>query len=199
MNILIADDHQIFRQSLAILLENRTEHCVVAHVDNLSELLSAVEHHQPDCILLDYHMPGGDTIKIAGALNRKFPSLRVIALTGAQSTAILRQLSELSFAALLHKRDSAEVILQAIARVEQGEFFISSSVSEMLGEVDVALTQRELQVLSHFVQGKNVANIAGDLNISARTVEKHKENMMKKLGVTNAVQLIEVGHRILLD
>lgn len=198
MNILIADDHDIFRQSLALLLENRTQHTVVGHVAEFSSLLSRIEELKPHCILLDYHMPGGDPMETADAINRKHPDVKIIVLTGAQSPAILKQLSQHQFTGLLHKRDSADIILQAIEQVAEGERFLSSSVEDMLGEIEVDLTQREMQVLAQFMEGKSPVNIADELNISIRTVEKHKENMMKKLGVSSSVQLVEAGHRIIV-
>lgn len=199
MKILIADDHDIFRQSLALLLENRSSHQVVGHVSTFTDLLPRVEELKPDCILLDYHMPGGDPLKTSAQVKRNFAGVKIIMLTGAQSGAILKQLSQHLFEGVLHKRDDAEVILKGIECVWQGERFISPTVESLIAEVAVELTQREVQVLTLFMQGLSPTRIGENLNISARTVEKHKENMMKKLDVSTTVQLVEAGHRLLLD
>lgn len=199
MNILIADDHDIFRQSLALLLESRSIHKIVGHVASFTELHDQVINLAPDCILLDYHMPGGDPMKISDSLRRSRPDIKIIMLTGAQSPAIVRQLTAHTFDGVLHKRDDAEVILTGIERIAAGGRYLSPSVSNMAAEITVDLTQREIQVLSQFMQGKAPNSIAEALNISVRTVEKHKENMMKKLEVTSSIQLVEAGHRLMLD
>lgn len=197
MNILIADDHDIFRQSLAFLLENRSTHKVVGHVATFADIIQRVADLEPDCILLDYHMPGGDPLEIVEQLKRVNDGVKIIMLTGAQSGAILKQLSQNLFEGVLHKRDDAETILQAIDRVDCGDRFVSESVSSMIADVAVELTQREVQVLTLFMKGLSPSSIADNLNISTRTVEKHKENMMRKLDLSTTVQLVEAGHRII--
>lgn len=199
MNILIADDHDIFRQSLAFLLEHRSTHKVVGHVASFTDLIQHTVELEPDCILLDYHMPGGDPLKISEQLKRIRDDVKIIMLTGAQSGAILKQLSANVFAGVLHKKDDAETILHGIECVDRGDYFVSDSVNAMISEVAVELTQREVQVLTLFMRGLSPSSIADDLNISVRTVEKHKENMMRKLDVSSTVQLVEAGHRVLLD
>lgn len=199
MNILIADDHDIFRQSLALLLENRSAHRVVGQAASFVGLAECVLGVKPDCILMDYHMPGGDPIQAAEAIRRATTGIKIIMLTGAQSGAILKQLDHPLFEGVLHKRDDAETILKAIELIDQGQRFISPAVAGMITTVAVELTHRETQVLSLFMRGLAPPSIADTLNISSRTVEKHKENMMKKMGVSNAVQMVEMGHKILLE
>lgn len=195
MNILIADDHDIFRQSLALLIEGRSEHRVVSHAQSFVGLFELAAQVGPDCMLLDYQMPGGDPLLITEQLRVHLPDIKIILLTGIQSGGALQQLEPLLCDGLLHKRDNADLILSGIEQVAQGLHFVSPTVAELIAEVNVGLTQRELQILSLFAQGLNLNSIAERLAISLRTVEKHKENIMKKLNVTNAVQLIEAAHR----
>jgi DNA-binding NarL/FixJ family response regulator len=196
MNILIADDHDIFRQSLALLIEARSEHTVIAHADSFIGLVDQVIRVAPDCMLLDYQMPGGDPLQVTDQLREQFPELKIILLTGIQSGAALQQLEATLCDGLLHKRDNANTIMQGIEQVARGEHFVSTIVAELIADAQVGLTQRESQILNLFAQGVTNSAIASQLAISSRTVEKHKENIMKKFNVVNSVQLVEAAHRL---
>ncbi len=198
MNIVIADDHEIFRQSLAFLIDNRSQHRVIDQAASFDDLLILLDRISPDCILLDYHMPGGNPLQVAAKLKRLQPPPRIVMLTGSQSCSVMKQLSESDADAVLHKRDNAETIMHAIDSVAAGERYISSMVASMIESAEVNLTQRELQILELLLKGHCPLEIANTLTISPRTVEKHKENMMKKLGAANSMGLIEAGHRLLV-
>lgn len=150
----------------------------------------------PDCMLLDYQMPGGDPLSLSEQLRSQMPELKLILLTGIQSGAALQQLEATLCDGLLHKRDNADTILQGIAEVAEGRHFVSATVAELIADAQVGLTQRELQVLHLFAQGISLHAIAENLSISLRTVEKHKENIMKKLNVVNSIQLVEAAHKL---
>ncbi len=199
MNILIADDHDIFRQSLALLLESRSAHRIIGHVASFTELLQVAKSSSPDCILLDYHMPGGEPLRSAQELRTLCPGVKIIMLTGAQSGALLKQLVQPMFDGVLHKREDANILLEGIEQVAQGHVFISPEARTMIEDAQVDLTSREMQILTQFMQGLSPTSVAQALCISVRTVEKHKENLMKKLNVSNTVQMIEMGHRLTLD
>lgn len=196
MNILIADDHDIFRQSLALLIEGRSSHKVIAHAQSFTGLVEQAIRVAPDCMLLDYQMPGGDPLVVSEQLRSQMPELKLILLTGIQSGAALQQLEATLCDGLLHKRDNADTILQGIDEVALGKHFVSATVAELIADAQVGLTQRELQVLNLFAQGISLSLIADNLKISLRTVEKHKENIMKKLNVTNSIQLVEAAHKL---
>lgn len=196
MNILIADDHDIFRQSLALLIEGRSGHKVIAHAQSFTGLVEQVARVEPDCILLDYQMPGGDPLSVTEQLRAKLSHIKIILLTGIQSGAALQQLEATLCDGLLHKRDNAEIIMQGIEQVALGHHYVSPTIAELIADINVGLTQRELQVLGLFAQGLTLSSIADQLAISSRTVEKHKENIMKKLNVVNSVQLVEAAHKL---
>jgi DNA-binding NarL/FixJ family response regulator len=199
MNILIADDHDIFRQSLALLIEGRSCHKVVAHAQSFVGLVEHVIELKPDCMLLDYQMPGGDPLTVSEQIRIKLSDIKIIVLTGIQSGAALQQLEPAYCDGLLHKRDNAETIMHGIEQVALGHHFISPTVAEFIADADVGLTQRERQILGLFAQGLALNIIADRLAISLRTVEKHKENIMKKLNVINSVQLIEAAHKLFVN
>ena len=196
MNILIADDHDIFRQSLALLLASQGGYHVTGNVGSFNDLLECLSETVPDCVILDYHMPGGQPVQITERLRRQYPDLRIAMLTGSQSCNVLKQLYDCPVDAVLHKKDNADTIMMAMTSIARGERFISAMVDSMIRQTEVDLTQRELQVLELLLNGRTPPQIAVMLAISPRTVEKHKENLMKKLGANNTMELLEAGHRL---
>lgn len=195
MNFVIVDDHDIFRQSLALLLNQKSDHQVLGTFSSAEPLLSW-EGVPPEAILLDYHIPQQNAWQVLEQLQRQWPVVRVVFLTGTGSVAVLRQIVASSAAGVLHKRDSAERILALLAQVEQGQKVVSPEIIEQIDAVECGFTSRELEVLSCLLQGRTAEEIAASLHISRRTVEKHKENMMRKANLHNLAQLIELGHRL---
>lgn len=195
MNLVIVDDHDIFRQSLALLLNHKGGHQVVGTFSSAESLL-AWDGAVPDLILLDYHIPEQNAWQVLAQLQRHWPEVPVVFLTGTASVAVLRQIVASSAAGVLHKRDSAETILELLAEIGPGRQVVSSEILQQMDEADCGFTARELEVLSCLLQGRTAEEIAASLHISRRTVEKHKENMMRKAELHNLAQLIELGHRL---
>jgi DNA-binding NarL/FixJ family response regulator len=196
MKVAIVDDHDIFRQSLALLLSHRGDHRVLGDFDSPEALLESQDLETPDCILLDYHMPEVNPLQALRRLQQRWPQVRVVFLTGTGSGAVLSQLLDSPAQGLLHKRDSAEVILESLERLAQGERVISAQVQPEIEAVEFDFTAKELEVLQCLLRGLTPAQIAEQLFLSKRTVEKHKENMMRKAGLHNLAQLLELGHRL---
>ena len=195
MNLVIVDDHDIFRQSLALLLGQKGDHQVLQTFASAGALLSWTGV-PPDAVLLDYHIPQQNAWQVLEQLQRHWPAVRVVFLTGTGSVAVLRQIAASSAAGVLHKRDSAETILELLAQIEAGHKVVSPEIRQQLDEAECGFTARELEILSCLLQGRTADEIAISLHISRRTVEKHKENMMRKAELHNLAQLIELGHRL---
>ena len=198
MNLVIVDDHDIFRQSLALLLGQKGHHQVLETFAS-AEPLSSWNGVPPDVILLDYHIPKQNAWQVLENVQRKWPEARVVFLTGTSSVAVLRQIVASSAAGVLHKRDSADTILDLLATIERGQKVVSPEIIQQMDEAECGFTARELEVLSCLLHGRTAEEIAADLHISRRTVEKHKENMMRKAELHNLAQLIELGHRLELN
>lgn len=195
MNLVIVDDHDIFRQSLALLLGQKGHHQVLETFAS-SEPLLTWKGVPPDAVLLDYHIPQQNAWQVLEQLQRHWPEVKIVFLTGTGSVAVLRQIVASSAAGVLHKRDSADTILELLAQIEQGQKVVSPEIIQQMDEAECGFTARELEVLSCLLQGRTAEEIAASLHISRRTVEKHKENMMRKAELNNLAQLIELGHRL---
>ena len=190
MQILLADDHVIFRQGLKLLLMQQSEFHVVAEAASLDLVQALLQQHQIDLMILDYHMPGGESSAVLAYSKQRYPTLKIIALTGSASGISLKQLQDAKADAVLLKDCSGPELLDAIAQVMAGRVMMSPSVQQLIDSCSSALTAREQQTVQLIYQGLSTAEMATQLNLSPKTVDKHRENLMRKLEVSNVVQLI---------
>lgn len=194
MRIVIADDHQLFREGLRLILSNESDWQVVAELDNAEDLLALVKEQTPDLVMLDYRMPGGGSLSALEYIKKRYPQIKVIMLTGVQSHALFEQMKACQADGVLLKEISAEELLKAVYRVMAGKKIIYAG----LNDATVAppdLTSREFQVLDLVLAGLNSNAIAEKLNLSSKTVENHRYSMMQKLGVKNTVELMHYANR----
>ncbi|NJM43397.1 MAG: response regulator transcription factor [Brachymonas sp.] len=196
--VLLADDHRIFRDGLKLLLASLPGVRIVAETDRLDTLKALVLEAQPDLMVLDYHMPGGDTAALLSYFRQRFPELKIVMLTGAQSAVVLKQLMDLEPDAVLLKQGSGEQLLASLQKVIAGERVILKEVQSLAQEADVPLTARELQVLKLIYDGSSNSEMAQVLSLSAKTVDKHRENLMRKMGTNNVAQLVRKVHALRL-
>lgn len=196
MRIILADDHAIFREGLKLLLQGQPGNEVVAEVENLEHLKPTLQSQRADLLILDYHMPGGDAAGLLSYCKKRHPALKAIALTGAQSGPILKQLADADADAVLLKDGPTAELLLAIQQVMQGKRYFSEAVKGHIADVELQLSTRELQVLKLIFTGLVSREIADKLALSPKTVDKHRENIMRKLNVTNLVELINKTHQL---
>ena len=193
VRIAIADDHAIFRQGLKLLLQSQANYQVVAEVASLDQVLPTLQTQEVDLLILDYHMPGGESSAVLAYCKQRYPELKIVALTGANSGVIFKQLRDAKADAVLQKEGSAEALLNCLQQVLMGRHqhtLLSEEIEEQIAAADTDLTPRELQILALIYQGLATSEIAEQLSLSAKTVDKHRENLMRKLEVNNVVQLI---------
>ncbi|MES2296349.1 MAG: response regulator transcription factor [Pseudomonadota bacterium] len=187
---MLADDHAIVRQGLKLLLQSQSGYRVVAEVATLDRVQPALQEQAVDLLILDYHMPPGESSAVLAWCKQRYPELKIIALTGAQSGVILKQLRDARADAVMLKDSSGPELLRCIEQVMAGEQVLPDAVREQIDACDSDLTPREQQILQLIYQGLATAEIAEQLSLSAKTVDKHRENLMRKLQVNNVVQLI---------
>ncbi len=193
IRVAIADDHAIFRQGLQLLLQSQTGYQVVAEIASLDQVLPTLQTQAVDLLILDYHMPGGESSAVLAYCKQRYPELKIIALTGANSGVIFKQLRDAKADAVLQKEGSAEALLSCLQQVMAGQHqktLLSEEVQAQIAASETDLTPSELQILALIYQGHATNDIAEQLSLSAKTVDKHRENLMRKLEVNNVVQLI---------
>jgi len=196
MDIILADDHVIFREGLNLLLSNQADINVVGQFSDIKNLKNQVQQCQPNLIILDYYLLEGDSLAAIGYFKSRYPDIKIIMLTGSQNPAILTKLVASKADAVTLKEGSAAQMLDTISRVCEGERVVSEFVISLLDALPSNLTNREFQVLTQIAKSLNNKEIAEVLSISPKTVDKHRENIMKKLQVNSAVQLINTAKEI---
>lgn len=193
MKIAIADDHEIFRDGLHVLLTSRPDTQVVLTANSGAELLALLQDTPVDLVILDQFMPGGSGLDFLRESATLSPRPKVILLTGSESSAILAEAKSLGANGIVSKQGSADNILKAIEAISLGEFFVSKELEGQLSKETILaqLTNREMEVLLKIVEGHSTRTIAEQLGVSFKTAETHRTRVMGKLDLHSVVELME--------
>ena len=206
IRVLLADDHKLFRAGIRSLLLTRDDMEVVAEAADGREALRLVEVHRPDVILLDIMMPSLNGFDAAARMARAFPRSRVIMLSmSADEDSVLKALRAGAVGYLVKTADPAE-LEAAIRAAARGEKFLSSAVSEhvvaaCLRRLDKEetslerLTPRQREVLQLVAEGHTTKEIAKKLDISAKTAEAYRGDLMKALDIHDTASLTRYAIR----
>jgi DNA-binding NarL/FixJ family response regulator len=203
---MVADDHSVVRQGIRHVLEDGDEFTVVAEAAHGDEVEELVERHQPDVVVLDISMPGQSGIKITGTLRQRFPNCRVLILSMYDNQEYVLEAVRAGAHGYLLKDTAADDLRTAIKSVQAGQAFYSPPIAAKLtaavkGELDVdprqaalaQLTSREREVLKGIARGQTNREIAAELKISHRTVETHRESLMRKLSIRHVAGLTKLA------
>ena len=200
--IILADDHNIVRQSLRLLLEAEEDFEVVGEAADGLEVAGLVERLHPDVLVLDVMMPGINGLEVTWQVRQSYPETRVVILSMHANEAYVLAALRNGADGYVLKDSSAEDLLQAIREVALGRRYLSPPFTHLSLEtylektqstaVDIqdALTARERELLHLAAAGHTSAEIAAMLSISPRTAETHRANMMRKLGLHAQADLI---------
>jgi DNA-binding NarL/FixJ family response regulator len=203
---LLADDHNLVRAGLRKLIESIAEIEVVGEAGDGLELLALAETHRPGLVLMDIAMPGLNGLEATARLTRSNPETRVIVLSMHQSEEYVRQALRQGAAGYLLK-DAAPMELElAVRAVLRGETYLSPAVSkgvvsdyvqrlradEKPGNV---LTQRQREVLQLVAEGQSTKEIARRLDLSVKTVDTHRTQLMKQLDIHEVAGLVRYAMR----
>jgi two-component system response regulator NreC len=203
IHILLADDHNVMRAGLKLLLESHPGFKVVSEASDGNQAVANAAAVKPDVAVLDVAMPNLNGIEAAQRINAQLPQTAIIILSmHSDEGYVLRALKSGARGYLL--KDSAESdLIQAITAVSEGKAFFSPEISKVLAEDYVReinmrgaedrydlLTSRERELLQLLVEGKSNKEIAGLLNLSLYTVETHRRNLQTKLNLHSFAELI---------
>jgi two-component system response regulator DegU len=210
INIVLADDHVLVRKGIKAMLESEAEIEVVGEAGNGSDALVSAKALKPDILLLDIRMPGMSGLDAAAKLKEYAPGTKAVILSMHDSEEyVLQALSAGAYGYLLKDTDKDEFI-KALKQVNSGNKYFSGSVSNILAnhllnakpltkapskEDPYHLTKREKEILRMAIDGKHNKEISDSLGKSLRTIETHRFNIMKKLSVNNAIDMINKAIR----
>jgi DNA-binding NarL/FixJ family response regulator len=201
VRVLLVDDHDLFRTGLRTLLEEQSVE-IVGEAANGDDAVRLVQEHAPDVVLMDLEMPGKGGIEATREIAAAAPLTRVVVLTISDQDADVMDAVVAGACGYLLKDATVQELLRGIGAASMGESLISPSIAaKVLQRVRAAspdieaaealvarLSDRELQVLKLIANGKDNAEIARELFISAKTVKNHISNILLKLSIENRIQ-----------
>jgi DNA-binding NarL/FixJ family response regulator len=206
IRVLLADDHKLFRAGIRALLQRYADIEIVAEAANGREALRLVAIHRPEVVLMDIMMPSLNGLDAAARIGRAFPGTRVVMLSmNADEDSVLKALRAGAVGYLVKTADPAELEL-AIRAVERGERFLSSAVSAhivagCLKRIDHERTSlerlppRQREVLQLIAEGHTTKEIAAKLEISVKTAEAYRGELMKALEIHDIASLTRYAIR----
>jgi DNA-binding NarL/FixJ family response regulator len=201
-SVIIAEDHQLFREGIKAMLADRGDLELIGEAGDGIEAISCVKKQQPDLLLLDLSMPRLSGLSVIKDVKREFPDVAILALTIHEADQYVLEAFEAGADGYCIKDASREELMLAISSVLDGKTYISPGIAENVMEGFISgrqrlksqsawdtVTQREKEVLKLIAEGYLNKEIADLLNISVKTVEKHRANLMSKLDLHNAPAL----------
>ena len=193
IRILIADDHPMVVEGICAILESYDDIEVVATLSSGQEVLDRFEALAPDVILMDLNMPGVSGLSATEIVLERAPGTRVLILSMHDSPEYITTALRHGAAGYVLKDVPSEELHTAIAAVHRGERYLCTGASARLEPATAdgrePLTSREQTILLRLAQGKSNKEVAGDLDISVRTVETHRKNIKRKLGIASTAGL----------
>lgn len=200
LDVIIVDDHSLFRNGLKILLTTAGHFNVVAEAENGKEFLDILPHIKPDIVLMDIDMPVLDGIEATKEALKKYPDLKVITLSMFGEEEYYYKMIEAGVKGFLLKNSDINEVKNALVTVWQGGKYFSQELlynvvknirsSHKEQELTEALSEREIEVLVQICNGLSNNEIADNLHISKRTVDKHRANLLDKTHSKNTAHLV---------
>lgn len=202
ITILVAEDHAIVRQGLCALLRMEERFKIVGEARTGREAVDLARTLKPDVILMDIAMPVLNGLEATRAILTDNPAAKVIVLSAHSDDVYVERMTQAGAVAFLEKQSSAEILTKAIEEVAEGRAFFSPSIARRLGNLQRAqrrdgsaipgrkpLSARENEVLQLVAEGSANKQIAAELHISIKTVEKHRQHLMNKLDIHDTAGL----------
>lgn len=201
--ILIADDHEVVRQGVRVLLEANPEWNVCGEAATGREAVAKATEFHPDVVVLDVGMPEMNGLDAARQIRRAVPSSKILVLTVHRSDQLAQEFIDAGVRGYLLKADAGRMLVDAVKTVLKGETFFTPSLLETAGSIPTRgslppikrLTRREREVLQLVAEGRSNKEIGAALRITTKTAETHRARLMAKLGVHSVAELVRYAIR----
>ncbi len=199
IKVAIVDDQVIILNGLQKILADAHHICITGIFNDGDDLLEALEKEQPDVLLLDIQMPHKSGLELATIISKKYPQIKMIALTNVDVLTQMKQMLQKGCLGYLLKDVSPEILVKAIETVYGGEQFLNEELKKQLlnslsghGEKQL-ITRREKEILKLILEENTNQQIADKLFLSLRTVENHRNNLLQKLNAKNTAGLVKIA------
>jgi DNA-binding NarL/FixJ family response regulator len=212
IKIILVDDHQIIRDGLSNMLQEAADIRLLGSASGYDEALAMIRESEPDVMITDLSMPGKSGIALIEKIRQKYPEIRILVLSMYVTEDYIFNALKAGAVGYLPKQDTTKTeLLKAIRTIYQGNQYFSSSIAQVIAmsyahsarkSADPetltrthTLTGREREILRLYADGLSNQEISGKLNISIRTVETHKNNIMQKFNFRSTVDMIKFAIR----
>jgi DNA-binding NarL/FixJ family response regulator len=207
IDVLVVDDHLVVREGIKMVLGTDPDLEVVGEASSGEEAVERVQELKPSVVTMEVALPGLSGFDATREIREMDPDVKVLALSMHDSEAYVFQMLQAGAAGYLLKRASAEEVIQAVKAAHRGETVLHPSVARMLvsdyvarverGQEDSydSLSERERQVLKLIAEGKTNKEIAQALFLAVKTVQAHRANLMRKLGMHDRTELVKYAIR----
>jgi len=205
LRVLLVDDHALVRAGMRSLLQDLPDVEVVAEAGDGAEALAAAERERPDVVLMDIAMKGMNGLEAAARLRERLPGVKVIILSMHTSEEYVLLALRAGAAAYLIKDSATSELELALKCVMRGETYLSPAISRQVVDGYVQrvgasagpepLTPRQREVLKRIAEGRSTKEIAFELNLSVKTVETHRAQIMERLGIRDVAGLVRYAMR----
>lgn len=203
ITVLLADDHTVVREGFRSLLKAEKDIEVIAEARSGREAVELAKKLRPDVVVMDIAMPLMNGFEATRQISKEVPSAKVLVLSAYSDDEYVEQVIALGASGYLIKQSSTEVLSKAIREVKKGNVFFSANIAKRLDEKNkkslgrngvlkkknVRLSSRESEVLQLIAEGNANKEIASELQISIKTVEKHRQHLMEKLNIHDTAGL----------
>jgi DNA-binding NarL/FixJ family response regulator len=202
ITVLLADDHTVLRDGLKALVNAQPDMEVIGEADNGRDAWQKAKQLQPNVVVMDVSMPEQNGVQATEILKQECPKIKVLVLTGYKDTAYLDRLLKVGASGYVLKLSASEELIKAIRLVSTGAVYLDQEMAEKVASSYVRkqflrgemrpkqLTEREEGVLRLIAQGYSNKEIGGQLNISVKTVETHRSNLMEKLDLKSRTEIV---------
>ncbi len=198
ITVLIADDHKLIRETWSFILNSDPRFTVIAQCSNGEEAIEMAQKLRPKIALLDINMAPMNGIEATEQIRKFSPATKIIGVSMHSQPAYVKKLLKLGAMGYVTKNSPQQEMFDAIAAVHEGKRYICAEVKTILSEQIFeeestganTLSTRELDVIKHIKEGLSSKEISTQLNISLKTVEVHRHNILKKLNLKNSAALV---------
>lgn len=206
ISVLIVEDHALIRQAWSVVLNADPRFQVVGECPDAEEGLRMARYYTPDVVLMDIQMPGMSGLEATELLQKTVPGVKVLGVSSHTNPAYAQKMIRQGARGYVTKRSSSQELMQAIVEVQNGGKYICEDIRNAIAEqafseepaigIEV-LSKRELQIIEMIREGLSSREMAEKLFISEKTVEVHRYNILKKLGIKNAAALVNyINHQL---
>lgn len=200
IKIILVDDHQMFRDGIKAVLSDEENVEVIGEVGNAKDLYKLLNTAKPDLIITDISMPDISGIEVTQFIKEKFSTINILILSMHSNEEFITKALNAGANGYLPKDTSMRELLKAIYSIHEGENYFNKEISDTIlksiankhkAPRNETLTTRELEVVTHVVDGLSNKEIADKLHISVRTIDTHKNNILHKLGLKSSIELVK--------